>query len=80
MRGVHDTVCVAGVQERSLAVGLGDGGTTSGSTGIEISSFEVVRTLPKAAFGIVQEGLLCGGSQRGLIVTAGMGKREASQA
>lgn len=59
--GVHDAGCVSGVEEGgALAVGFCDGGATGCGAGGYASAFKVVCALAQAAFGVVEEGFLCG--------------------
>ena len=78
--GVDDAVCITGVEQRALAVGLRDGGTTGCSAGVDASALETVSALAQAALGVVQEGLLCRRGQRALFVGAGVGNRETGKA
>lgn len=70
---VDNAVRITGVEQRTLAVGLSDGSTAGSSAGIDASTLEMVSALAQAAFGVVQESLLCHGGQRALFVGTRMG-------
>ena len=74
VRGVHDAGCVSGVEEGgALAVGFCDGGAAGCAAGGYASAFQVVCALAEAAFGVVEEGFLCGWGSRAFLVDAGVG-------
>lgn len=71
--GVDDAVRITGVEQRALAVGLGDGGTAGSSAGVDASALENVSASAQAALGVVQEVLLCRVGYGALFMGAGVG-------